>query len=221
MKLFRIIYLKLCLLTSICFVGFSVEAETGDDGSAFRLESNTSTILKGANINLIVEKGVDAYSSQIGDLFISRVTEAALAEDGYTVLIPRGSWVTGRVVQVHSPGRLSKAGRVSLELDYLTTLTGDLLPLNAIISFESGKVNVEGVLDPQTGFKDKALQPTKRLLSSDTGQVVSIATLGLPVVITLLGGSAKAIVSKGDNIGLQPGEKFKIELRDDSLLLKN
>lgn len=189
--------------------------------SAFRLESNSSTFLKGANIDLIVEKGVNASNSQVGDLFVSRVNQASYAEDGRTILIPRGSWVTGRVTQVQTPGRLSKAGKLSLELDFLTTLTGESLPLNATISFESGKVNIEGMLDPQTGFRDKALESTKKLLSNDTGQIVSIATLGLPVVVTLLGGSAKAIISKGDNIGLQPGEKFKIELKDDSLMLKN
>jgi hypothetical protein len=190
------------------------------DEATFKLESESVSVLKGTNIDLIVEKGVEATNNEVGDLFVSRVYSSAYSSDKKTLLIPKGSWVTGRVVSVQHPSRFSKAGKLSLELDALTTLTGDYLPLNATISFESGKVNQAGMLDPQTGFKDKALESTKKLLASNTGQIVSIATLGIPVVVTLIGGSAKAIISKGDSIGLLPGENFQIQLRDDSLMLK-
>jgi hypothetical protein len=196
----------------------SIPSMAEDD--SFRLETKSSNFAKGTVLNLVVEKGVSSLNSSVGNLFVARVAEPALAEDNKTVLIPRGSWVSGRVTKVQTPGRFSKAGKLSLELDYLTTLTGDVIPLNANISFETGKVNQEGVLDPQTGFKDKALAPTKKLLASDTGQIVSIATLGLPVVATLIGGSAYAVIAKGDNSGLLEGDLFRIELKDDSLLIK-
>ncbi|MDJ0626480.1 MAG: hypothetical protein QNJ31_08980 [Candidatus Caenarcaniphilales bacterium] len=215
MRLFKVTFCLLALLFfNLCSI--DVNAET----SPFKLGTNSSSILNGTNINLVVEEEVDASLSQVGDLFVSRVVESAYNPENNALLIPRGSWVTGRVTDVQVPGRLSKAGKLSLKLDYLTTLMGEQYPLNAIISFERGKINVLGQLDPQTGFKDKALDPTKRLLASETGQIVSLATLGIPVVFTLIGGSAKAIVSKGDNIGLSKGEVFNIELKDDNLLIK-
>ncbi|MDX1920346.1 MAG: hypothetical protein SFU25_06380 [Candidatus Caenarcaniphilales bacterium] len=193
----------------------------GEATSSFSLESKSTSVLKGTKLKLVVENGVEATKSLPGTIFVSRVIDSAYQSDTNSLLIPKGSWVTGVVTDVKQPGRFSKSGKLSLQLDYLTTLTGDLYPLNAVISFEQGKVNNEGQLDPQTGFKDKALQPTRKLLSSDTGQIVSIATLGLPVVVTLLGGSAKAMISKGDSIGLINGETFQIELKDSDLMIKN
>ncbi len=209
------------LIFFILLIGSIFPASTkADNASSFKLESSSTAFLPGTKLNLIVETGVEASVSEIGDLFVSRVLESAYAPSQKTLLIPKGSWITGRVVFVQSPSRLSRAGKLSLELESLTTLTGENYPLNAVLSFEDGKVNQEGLLDPQTGFKSKALEPTKKLLGSNTGQIMSIATLGLPVVVTLLGGSAKAMISKGDNIGLNEGETFKIELKDSSLAVK-
>lgn len=219
MKLFKKFFggASLASLFLLC-LPFAALAET--EASPFKLQSTSTALLQGTTLNLVVEKGVLATTSDVGDLFVSRVRESAFAPDQKTLLIPKGSWVTGRVVSVQNPARLSKAGKLSLELDSLTTLAGEYFPLNATLSFESGRINQEGVLDPQTGFKVKALQPTRKLLGSNTGQIVSIATLGLPVVATLIGGSAKAIISKGDNIGLTPGETFQIELKDSNVAIK-
>jgi hypothetical protein len=211
----KLFVLFIIIVFNIGFIPIKAENTT-----SFKLESSSNTILKGTILTLIVEKGVDASLDNVGDLFTARVAESVYTEDQKEILIPKGSWVNGRVIKVQSPSRLSKAGKLFLELDYLTTLSGNLLPINATISFEGGKVNQEGVLDPQTGFKNKALAPTKKLLSTDTGQIVTVATLGLPVFITLLSGSTKAIISKGDNIGLAKGEFLKIELKDDNLILK-
>ncbi|HEY9885693.1 MAG TPA: hypothetical protein V6C96_00390, partial [Vampirovibrionales bacterium] len=84
-----------------------------------------------------------------------------------------------------------------------------------------GKVTTQGVLDPQTGFREAAIAPTKKLLDSQTGQIASIATLGLPVIVTLIGGSAKAVISKGQNIGLNEGESISINLLDNNFILED
>jgi hypothetical protein len=191
------------------------------EAALFSIESNATTVGKGTKILLVVEDGVDTQRSRVGDSFIARVVESTY--DNYTkkLIIPKGSWVTGVVTELRPAGRISKAAKLSLQLDYLTSLTGDIYPINAIVSFEKGKVNVSGQLDPQTGFKSKAVQPTKTLLSSEVGQVVSIATLGIPVAVTLLGGSAKALISRGDNVGLFKNENFHIEMKDSDLRLKN
>lgn len=222
MKLFNKCFFK--ITTILCLVMVIVPAGSSEELSPFKLQSSSTALLSGTTLTLVVEKGVLATTSEVGDSFTARVLDSAYTdeqnEEQKSLLIPKGSWITGRVVAVQNPARLSKAGKLSLELDSLTTLTGEYFPLNATLSFETGKVNQEGILDPQTGFKIKALEPTRRLLGSNTGQIVSIATLGLPVVATLIGGSAKAIVSKGDNIGLMPGESFQIELKDSNVSIK-
>lgn len=223
MKLFKKRFLKAITFAFLAIMA-TLKPAIAEDSSPFKLESSSTALLTGTTLTLVVEEGVLATTSEVGDSFVARVLDSAYTdgqnEAPKNLLIPKGSWITGRVVAVQNPARLSKAGKLSLELDSLTTLTGEFFPLNATLSFETGKVNQEGMLDPQTGFKVKALEPTRRLLGSNTGQIVSIATLGLPVVATLIGGSAKAIVSKGDNIGLMPGESFQIELKDSNVSIK-
>ncbi|MDX1917743.1 MAG: hypothetical protein SFT81_01185 [Candidatus Caenarcaniphilales bacterium] len=210
----------ICFFGMIAFGLLSPFTTSAAETSPFTLGTSSTSLLAGATLNLTVEKGVKAQTSHIGDTFVARLQEPVYSSDGKNLLIPSGSWITGRVTEVKPPGFLSKAARLKLELDFLTSMKGDLYPLNATLSFEEGKITQEGVLDPQTGFKDKALAPTRKLLDSDTGQIVSIVTLGIPVVGTLVGGSVIAVVSKGDDIGLANGERFKIVLKDDSLLIK-
>ncbi len=179
-----------------------------------------SNVLPGTTVKLVVERGVSASDSKIGDLFVARVQTAAYDDRGLNVVVPDGSWVTGRVLAVQTPALLSRAGKISLELEYLTSVTGEIYPLAAVLSFDKNKINRFGVLDPQTGFLSRALKPTQNLLSSEGGQIASIATLGIPVVFTLIEGSAKAAICKGDSVGLYPGEVFQIEIADEGVQLK-
>jgi hypothetical protein len=54
------------------------------------------------------------------------------------------------------------------------------------------------------------MDPTHALLSTKTGQVVSVATLGLPVAGSLLGGSVIALFSRGDSAAIDKGQELQI-----------
>ena len=108
------------------------------------------------------------------------------------------------------PRFLSRSGKLEINLDTLITPQADYVPLDAKLTFVEGVVNQEGLLDPQTGFSDKAIEPTEALLSSDTGKAVSIVTLGLPVAGSLIGGSVIALFSKGDSATVEKGQELQI-----------
>jgi len=188
--------------------------------STLEISSTSTNIRENTRLKLLVQQGVNAKNSLAGDFFMARVLQPFYSQNDGRLLVASGSWVTGRVLEAIPPTRFSKAGRLSLQLDYLTTVNGEMTPLDAVLSFKQGKVNKTGELDPQTTFSEKALQPTKELLGSDKGKIISTATLGVPVAATLLGGSIKAVFSKGDNIGLLTGESFEIEIRGNGLNIK-
>ena len=104
---------------------------------------------------------------------------------------------------------------MEINLDTLITPQGDYVPLDAKLSFVEGVVNEQGLLDPQTGFSDKAVEPTEALLSTNTGKAVSIATLGLPVAGSLIGGSVIALFSKGDSATVEKGQELQIIITKD------
>ena len=108
------------------------------------------------------------------------------------------------------PGLISRSGKLGIKLDSLISPDADYVPLNANLVFMKGIVNQAGLLDPQTGFSDKAVEPTKNLLSTDAGKIASVATLGLPVMGTLIGGTVVALFSEGDSASCFRGQELQI-----------
>jgi len=178
----------------------------------FKLETSTGQIPVTARLRIIVEDSLSAKSAELGDDFNARVLEDLYLEkdDFKKLIVPKNSWIRGKVSFVKKPRFLSRSGKLEINLDTLITPQADYVPLDAKLTFVEGVVNQEGLLDPQTGFSDKAIEPTEALLSSDTGKAVSIVTLGLPVAGSLIGGSVIALFSKGDSATVELGQELQI-----------
>ncbi len=181
--------------------------------SPFKLNSSTGQVPVQTRLRIRVETPLGADKSKVGDDFRARVlNDFYLSGDFRKLVIPKDSWIRGKVSSLKKPRMLSRSGKLGIKLDTLVTAQGDYVPLDADLVFQSGIVNEQGLLDPQTDFSDKAIAPTESLLSSDTGKVISVATLGLPVVGTLLGGSVKALFSHGDDASVYEGQELQIML---------
>lgn len=177
----------------------------------FKLNTATGQIPVQARLRIIVETPLSAKKSSLGDDFKARVLEDFyLTGDYRKLIVPKSSWIRGKVSDIKKPRFLSKSGILEIALDSLVTPQGDYVPLDARLTFVEGIVNKDGLLDPQTGFSDKAMEPTQSLLSTKTGQVISVATLGLPVAGSLLGGSVIALFSRGDSASLEKGQELQI-----------
>ncbi len=178
----------------------------------FKLDTSTAQIPVTARLRIKVEDSISAKSADLGDDFKARVMEDFyLEEENFKKLIvPKNSWIRGKVSYIKRPRFLSRSGKLEINLDMLMTPQGDYVPLDAKLSFVEGVVNEQGLLDPQTGFSDKAVEPTEALLSTNTGKAVSIATLGLPVAGSLIGGSVVALFSKGDSATVEKGQELQI-----------
>lgn len=187
--------------------------------SPFKLKSATAQIPVETRLRIKVETPLSADKSGLGDEFKARVVEDFyMTGDFRKLIVPKNSWIRGKVSEIKKPRLLSRSGRLGIKLDTLVTPLGDYVPLNANLSFEKGVVNQEGLLDPQTDYGDKAIEPTQKLLNSDTGRAVSIATLGVPVVGSLLGGSVVALFSKGDEAAVQKNQELQIILTQNTNL---
>ncbi|MDD9898813.1 MAG: hypothetical protein OXU45_07430, partial [Candidatus Melainabacteria bacterium] len=157
--------------------------------------------------------------SLVGEDFRARVLDDFyLSGDFRKLIVPKDSWIRGKVSHIKKPRLLSRSGKLGIKLDTLVSPQGDYVPLDADLVFQTGVVNEQGLLDPQTGFSDKAIQPTAKLLDSKTGKVVSVATLGLPVAGTLLGGTVMALFSHGDDASVYEGQELQIMLTTDTNL---
>jgi hypothetical protein len=179
----------------------------------FKLSSATALLPVETRLRIKVETPLSAQESEVGDDFSARVLkDFYLSGDFRKLIVPKDSWIRGKVSYVKKPRLLSRSGKLGIRLDTLVTPLGDYVALDANLTFQKGLVNQIGLLDPQTGFGDKALEPATNLLASDTGKAVSIATLGVPVVGAMIGGSAIALFSRGDEAAVLEGQELQIVL---------
>jgi hypothetical protein len=199
-------------------------AVPGGDTSSTLLRSDlqSATLPVQTRMTLIVEYPIDAKTSKPGDIFEAHVKDDLYI--GRQLILPRGSLVRGRAVEITKPRLISRAAKIGLRLEQIVTPVGDVIPLDAALEFQKGLTNKQGKLDPGTnlgtrvessvrtvtGLSDKQNGATKGALLA-----ANVATLGAPALATALGSGAIALFRSGDNISLQPGQELEILLTND------
>ena len=187
-----------------------------------KLSAKSTTIPVNTRLRLVVDNYIDATVSMLGDYFKAHVLEDFyVPTDPPQLVIPKGSWVRGRISFLKKPSIFSMAGKIGLHLDQLVSPFGEVTLLEAELDIQQGIVNAQGLLDPMTNFGTKALEPTQDLLDTTKGKIASVVTLGTPVVGTLVTGSLIALFSQGDNISLIKGQELQIVLKKDIQLNLN
>jgi hypothetical protein len=198
-------------------------ADSGSSsGTLLRSDLQSATLPVQTRMTLVVEYPIDAKTSKPGDIFEAHVKDDLYI--GRQLILPRGSMVRGRAVEITKPRLLSRAAKIGLRLEQIVTPVGDVIPLDAALEFQKGLTNKQGQLDPGTnlgtrvessvrtvtGLSDKQSGATKAALIG-----ANVATLGAPAIATALGSSAIALFRSGDNISLQPGQELEILLTND------
>lgn len=190
------------------------------NGTTLRADLSSTTIPVQTRLKLVLETTVDARTSQPGDIFEAHVKDDLTL--GASLLLPRGSQIRGRVVDVKKPRLISRAAKIGLKLEQIVTPTGEVIPLDAALEFHKGMTNVKGQLDPGTSFGTRVENNVKSVTGLNSQgsargalMAANIATLGAPAIATALGSSAIALFSSGDNVMLGPGQELEILLTND------
>lgn len=181
-----------------------------------RISTSIATIPLDTRLRIVVDSPVNAKTTMINEYF-----KAHIVEDFYIpteppqLIVPKGSWVRGRVSFIKKPNIFSMVGKIGLHLDNLTTPLGEVTLLDAELDLQQGIVNENGLLDPMSDFGTKALVPTQGLIDITKVKMISIDTFGTPVIGTLVAGPLIALFSEGDNITLGRGQELQIVLKRD------
>ena len=189
-------------------------------GTALKIGAQSTTLPTETRLKLVLECMVDAKESKPGDIFEAHVKDDLAV--GTQLLLPRGSLVRGRVVEVAKPRLISRAAKIGLKLEQIVTPTGEVIPLDAALEFRKGTSNEKGQLDPGTSFGSRVSGSVKSVagINSDGSRngallAANIATLGAPAAATLIGSSAVALFRSGDNVSLSPGQELEVLLTQD------
>jgi hypothetical protein len=179
------------------------EGDPSGPGTALKIGAQSTTLPTETRLKLVLECSVDAKESKPGDIFEAHVKDDLAV--GTQLLLPRGSLVRGRVVEVARPRLISRAAKIGLKLEQIVTPTGEVIPLDAALEFRKGTSNEKGQLDPGTSFGSR----------HGALMAANIATLGAPAAATLIGSSAVALFRSGDNVSLSPGQELEVLLTQD------
>lgn len=194
--------------------------QAGRAGTVLQVGAESTTLPVQTKLKLVLEYPVDARTSQPGDIFEAHVKDDLFV--GRSLLLPRGSLIRGRVSAVVKPRLISRAAKIGLKLEQITTPIGEVIPLDAALEFQKGLSNQRGEFDPGTNFGTRVESGVRTVtgLNSTGGtrgalMAANIATVGAPAVAALIGGSAVALFRTGDNVSLQPGQEIEILLTND------
>lgn len=191
-------------------------------GTVLRSDLQSATLPVQTRMTLVVEYPLDAKTSKPGDIFEAHVKDDLYI--GRQLILPRGSLVRGRAVEITKPRLISRAAKIGLRLEQIVTPVGDVIPLDAALEFQKGLTNKHGQLDPGTNLGTRVESSVRTVTGLGDNQngatkgallAANVATLGAPALATALGSGAIALFRSGDNVSLQPGQELEILLTND------
>ena len=163
-----------------------------------------------SRLKLSLDTFINTKTAMAGDFFKARVLEDFfIPTNPPALIIPKGTWVRGRVSYIKKPGLFIKTGKIGLHLDYLTTSLGDIVPLNAELIVQQGIINENGILYPLSTSK----LPNQAL--PESLNTISISNLDTKAAGSLVNGSLFVLFAQGDNVTLNQGQELQVVLIKD------
>jgi len=221
-KLFSIfaIFLLLFVQTSVIaqepLKGYVTESDEykqlGDELFTGRIE----TLERKDIINMTVSQVLDSSYSAEGDEFFAEVTQDVYGDKG--IIIPKGTVAHGMLAGTTEAKRLGRAATLSLSFDYLVTPDGREIPIEGQMTtklhpvVETGKIVAQDVGYTVAGGAVGGLMALNWL-----GWEAAIASQGY----TLAGGAAiggavglgMALIRKGHEVMIAPGDEIKVKIK--------
>jgi hypothetical protein len=163
---------------------------------------------EGTTVKVVLEQPLSTGSSNSGDSFTAKALEP-IQVDGNTI-IPAGTIVNGTLQDVEQPGRVKGRAQMTLNFDAIQILDGNDYPITTqpiTLKAESG---TEGDIEKiAAGALAGAIIGglAKGGKGAAVGAIVGAGAGGVIVVAT-----------KGDNIQLEKGQKFLIQLTQSAEL---
>ena len=175
-----------------------------------------TTIPLNTSLKLVVDNFIDAKTAMIGDYFKAHILEDFyISTDTPRLILPKGSWVRGRISFLKRPNFFIKTGKIGLHLDELVTPLGGTLVLDTELDVQKGILGEGGLLKPS------AVKPTDAQAWPDSNLTVPLSNLGPALISSLLTGKLYALFSQGDTVTLNRGQELDIVLQRNVQLTGN
>lgn len=210
-----------------CFQNFAF-AETFDASVEYTDIRNKSqdeiftgkveTLEKRDVINMTVSQVLDGSFTVEGDEFFAEVTSDVYGNKG--IIVPKGTIAHGSVIQKGDAKRLGRNAWIEMDFDYLLTPDGREIPIEGHMSTK---------LNPVTETAKIAVQDVGYTVAGGAvGGLMALNLFGLEAAIashgyTLAAGAAvggafglgTALIRKGHDVLIAPGDEIKVKIKSD------
>ena len=219
----------LCLaISSVLFAQPLVLAETFDASVEYNenytprqeeiFTGETATLERKDVINMTVSQVLDGSFSIEGDEFFAEVTTDVEGEKG--IIIPKGTIAHGSIIESGEAKSLGRSAWIEMDFDYLITPDGREIPIEGHMSTKLHPVvETAKIVAQDVGYT---------AAGGVVGGLVALNLLGLEAAIlsqgyTLAAGAAAggayglgmALVRKGHNVLIAPGDEIKVKIKSD------
>ncbi len=169
-------------------------------------------------INMTVSQVLDGSFSMEGDEFFAEVTTDVIGDKG--IIIPKGTIAHGSIVESGEAKSMGRSAWIEMDFDYLITPDGREIPIEGHMSTK---------LNP--------IIESSKIVAQDVGYTVAGGALGGFVALNLLGleaaiasqgytlaagaavgsayGLGMALVRKGHNVLIAPGDEIKVKIKSN------
>jgi len=193
--------------------GFAVRTETPPPGEL--------TVRSGTRIPLSLLGSLDTRHSKEGDK-VNLETRFPVSVEG-RIAIPRGSFVTGTITRIKTPGRGSSKGELTIRFETLTLPNGATREIRSWVGgadVAAGKVDREaGKITGERNTGDDARAADGRAGAGASAGSLAGAVTGAGSqagwVAGAAAGLASVLVSRGPDVVLRPGTTLEMVLDRD------
>lgn len=169
-------------------------------------------------INMTVSQVLDGSFTMEGDEFFAEVTTDVIGDKG--VIIPKGTIAHGSITESGEAKSLGRSAWIEMDFDYLITPDGREIPIEGHMSTK---------LNPVT--------ETAKIVAQDVGYTAAGGVIGGLVALNLLGleaaivshgytlaagaavggtyGLGMALVRKGHNVLIAPGDEIRVKIKSN------
>lgn len=169
-------------------------------------------------INMTVSQVLDGNLTFEGDEFFAEVTTDVIGDKG--VIIPKGTIAHGSILESGEAKSLGRSAWIEMDFDYLITPDGREIPIEGHMSTKLNPVvETAKIVAQDVGYT---------AAGGVVGGLVALNLLGLEAAIasqgyTLAAGAAvggayglgMALVRKGHNVLIAPGDEIKVKIKSD------
>ena len=154
----------------------------------------------GTILSIYLTTYLNTRSTQVGDHFYADIAYPVWLQQ--RLIIPKGSTVRGTVTEVVRPGKVKGKGRLAVRVEDILLPNGVRRDLNA---------SFRGIHGPGTEKIDRQTETVEAAPDKgrDAGQVIGLTATGAGAAV----GLATVLLSRGQDLVLEPGTEFELELK--------